>query len=390
MIERTLQQALNRLLDRNPAVVLTGPRQVGKTTLAREVAAHRDSVYVDLERPSHLAMASDIEEYCHEHADALVILDEVHRLPGLFAPLRSIIDERRRAGRTTGLFLLLGSASLELLKQSSETLAGRVAQCELSPVGVGEVPSGDMRKLWCRGGFPESYLAASDDESLDWRLAFISSYLERDIPQFGPRIPAETLRRFWTMLAHNQGQLHNAASLGRGLDLKGVTIARYLDLMVDLLLVRRLQPWTTNLGRRLVKAPKVYVRDSGICHALLGIETMDHLLGHPAVAGSWEGFVIENIIGALPGRATWGFYRSAGGAEVDLVVESGKGELWAIAIKRGSAPQVTKGFYSACDDLQPDRRFVVHGGTGATEGYPIGQDIRAMSLPAMVAWIEQS
>ena len=386
MIPRNLRPVLDRFLDRSPAVVLTGARQVGKTTLAREVADERDGVYVDLERPSHLAMVSDIEEYCDESAGKLVVFDEVHRAPGLFAPLRSIIDERRRTGTRTGMFLLLGSASLDLLKQSSETLAGRVAHCELHPFEVSEVPDVELRKLWCRGGFPESFLAPDDQQSLDWRLAFVRSYLERDIPQLGPRIPAETLRRFWTMLAHNQGQLHNAATLARGLDVGGVTIARYLDLLVDLLLVRRLQPWTSNLGRRLVKAPKVYIRDSGICHALLGIETSDHLFGHPVVAGSWEGFVIENIIRALPSRASWGYYRTAGGAEVDLVVESG-GELWVVEIKRSTAPKVSKGFYSACEDLRPDRRFVIRGGTKEPEDYPIGRGIRAVTLPAMVAWI---
>lgn len=387
MIDRSLRQTLHRLLDANPAVVLTGPRQVGKTTLAREIEEERSTVYLDLERPSDLAMVGDIEEYCEEQSDKLLILDEVHRMPGLFAPLRSIIDERRRAGRKTGQFLLLGSASLDLLRQSSESLAGRVALLELQPLAVGEVDAGDLRKLWSRGGFPESFLAATDADSLDWRITFIRSYLEREIPQFGPRIPAETLRRFWTMLAHNQGQLHNAAALARGLDISGVTIARYLDLLVDLLLVRRLQPWTSNLGRRLVKTPKIYIRDSGVCHALLGIETVDGLLGHPVVAGSWEGFVIENIIGALPRRAAWGFYRTSGGAEIDLVVETGRSELWAIEIKRGSAPKISKGFYSGCEDLRPDRRFVVHGGTADQKDYPIGRGIRAMTLPAMLSWL---
>ena len=388
MIERHLHRTLLRLLDGNPAVVLTGPRQVGKTTLAREIARERGAVYIDLERPSHVAMISDIEEYCDEHSDKLLVLDEVHRVPGLFAPLRSIIDERRRSGTRTGLFLLLGSASLELLKQSSETLAGRVALSELQPLGVSEVPAGALHKLWSRGGFPESFLADGDARSLDWRDGFVRTYLERDIPQFGSRVPAETLRRFWTMLAHNQGQLHNAATLARGLDITGVSIARYLDLLVDLLLVRRLQPWTSNLGRRLVKAPKVYIRDSGICHALLGIETLDGLLGHPVVAGSWEGFVVENVIRALPRRASWGYYRTAGGAEIDLVVEV-VGELWAIEIKRGAAAKVTRGFYSGCEDLRPDRKFVVHGGRAAPTEYPVGRGIRAMTLPALVSWLRK-
>ena len=381
MIVRRLKATLHRLLDGRPAVVLFGPRQVGKTTLAREVAGERDAVYVDLELPSDLAKISDVEQYCAENADRLVILDEVHRAPGLFAPLRGIIDARRLVGKRAGMFLLLGSASIELLRQSGETLAGRVAHCELHPFGSAEVPGGGQRRLWCRGGFPESYLAPGDAESLDWRVDFIRTYLERDIPQLGPRIPAETLRRFWTMLAHNQGQTHNAAALARGLDVNGVTVARYLDLLVDLLLVRRLPPWRSNLGRRLVKAPKVYIRDSGVCHALLGIETVDDLLGHPVVGGSWEGFVIENVAGVLPARASCGYYRTAGGAEIDFVVDVGAGETWAIEIKRSSAPRVSRGFHSACEDLRPARKFVVHGGT---ESFPLAQDIRAMSLPAMV------
>ena len=367
MLKRRLEPTLHRLLDSNPAVALIGPRQVGKTTLALEVARERRAVYVDLELPSDRAKISDVEQYCAENADCLVIVDEVHRAPGLFAPLRSIIDERRRDGRRAGHFLLLGSASIDLLKQSSETLAGRIADCELHPFGALEA-TGNQRRLWCRGGFPESHLAHSDEASLDWRLAFIRTYLERDIPQLGPRIPAETLRRFWTMLAHNQGQMHNAAALARGLDVNGVTIARYLDLLVDLLLVRRLQPWRSNLGRRLVKAPKVYVRDSGVCHALLGIETVDDLFGHPVVGGSWEGFVIENIASTLPPRASCGYYRTAGGAEVDLGVDLGAGELWAIEIRSSSAPKVSRGFHTACEDLRPACRFVVHAGD---ESFPL-------------------
>ena len=387
MIDRHIKPTLNRLLDTNPAVVLIGPRQVGKTTLARAIAHERNAVYLDLERPSDLAKVSDIESFCEETADHLLILDEIHRVPGLFAPLRSIIDENRQAGKRAGLFLLLGSASIDLLKQSSETLAGRVAHCELHALNTRELPVGELRRLWCRGGFPESYLAPGDDRSLEWRLDFIRTYLDRDMPQFGPRIPAETLRRFWTMLAHNQGQIHNAAALARGLDVNGVTIARYLDLMVDLLLVRRLPPWTSNLGRRLVKAPKVYVRDSGVCHALLGIETMDELLGHPVIGGSWEGYVIENMISALPRRASCGYYRTSGGAEIDLVIDLGAGEVWAVEIKCSSAPTVSKGFHSACEDLRPNRKFVVHAGK---ESFPLARDIRAVTLPAMVDRLTQS
>ena len=380
MIHRKLQATVERALAGNPAVVLTGARQVGKTTLARAIAEGGDAVYVDLERPSDAAKLSDVESYCNLQAGRLVILDEVQRLPNLFATLRSVIDERRRAGLRYRQFLLLGAASIELLRQSSETLAGRAAACELCPLGVDE--TGPANALWLRGGFPESFLAEDDERSLEWRPEFAASYLQRDLPSLGPRIPAETLRRFWTMLAHNQGQTFNAASLARGLDVSGTTVGRYLDLLVDLLLVRRLPPWISNLGKRLVKAPRTYVRDSGICHALLGLGTTDTLLGHPVAGASWEGFVIENIARALPKRAACGFYRTAGGAEVDLVVDVGGGELWALEVKRSTAPKVSKGFYHACADLRPKRKLVVHAGS---ESFPLGNGIEAVSLPAVVA-----
>ena len=382
MIERARKAEVDRLLDGNPAVVLVGPRQVGKTTLAHRIAGERGAVYLDLERPRDLARIADVEQFCELHADELLVLDEVHRSPGLFAPLRGIIDRRRRSGRRTGQFLFLGSASIDLMKQSGETLAGRVAYCELHPLDVSETGGGQRHRLWHRGGFPESFLAGTDERAFDWRLDFIRTYLERDVPALGPRIPAETLRRFWTMLAHNQGQTFNAAAFARGLDLNGVTIGRYVDLMVDLLLVRRLQPWTSNLGRRLVKAPKVYVRDSGVCHALLGIETLDELLGHPVVGGSWEGFVIENVVGALPRRASWGYYRTAAGAEIDLVVDRGAGEIWALEIKRSTAPSVSRGFHSACEDLKPTRKLVVHAGD---ESFPLSRDVEAVALSDVAA-----
>ncbi len=382
MIQRKTKTQLEQLLGKNPAAVLMGPRQVGKTTLALEIAKEHDAVYLDLERPRDLAKVSDIEQFCEFNAGKLLILDEVQRVPEIFAPIRVIIDDRRRNGRKTGHFLLLGSASIDLLKQSSETLAGRAAYCELHPLGLIEVDGREQARLWHRGGFPESFLAESDEDSSSWRYDFIRTYLERDIPQLGPRIPAETLRRFWTMLAHNQGQLFNASDLARGLDVKGITTSRYLDLMVDLLLVRRLQPWTSNLGRRLVKAPKTYIRDSGLCHALLGIETLNDLVGHPVVGGSWEGFVIENILSALPRRATYGYYRTTGGAEIDLVVDRGAEEIWAIEIKRSTAPGVSKGFYSACQDLQPTRKCVVHAGA---ENFPLANDIDALTISGIVA-----
>jgi len=377
MIKRHLKDEIKELLSHNPAVVLMGPRQVGKTTLAHELAQENGSIYLDLERPRDLAKIQDIEAYCELHPDKLLVLDEVQRKPDLFAPLRAIIDERRRSGQRTHQFLFLGSASIELLKQSSETLAGRIAYTELFPLNLQEVGTDALHSLWVRGGFPDSFLSKSDKDSLSWRQNFIRTYLERDIPQLGPRIPAETLRRFWTMLAHNQGQMFNASALARGLDVQSVTTTRYLDLMVDLLLVRRLQPWVSNLGRRLVKAPKVYVRDSGICHALLGVQSLDDLLGHPVAGGSWEGFVVENIFSVTPPTIQYGYYRTTGGAEVDLVLEIKPGEIWAIEIKRSTAPNVSKGFHSACEDLEPTRKIVVHAGE---DSFPLKHGVEALSL----------
>jgi hypothetical protein len=381
MIKRKLKPSLEQLLDSNPAVALLGPRQVGKTTLAHEVVANRDALYLDLESPRDLAKISDIEQFCEFNPDKLLILDEVQRAPEIFAPLRGIIDRRRRLGQRYGQFLLLGSASIDLMRQTSETLAGRIAFCELHPFDVTEIPVEAPHELWLRGGFPESFLAIDDRHSLSWRVNFIRTYLERDIPQLGPRIPAQTLRRFWTMLAHNQGMTFNASALARGLDITGVTVGRYLDLLVDLLLVRRLQPWVSNQGKQLVKAPKIYVRDSGVTHALLGLETMNHLLGHPVVGGSWEGFVIENIVGALPGRSSIGCYRTKGGAEIDLVIALEDGELWAVEIKRSTAPTIAKGFYIACEDLKPARKYMIYGGS---ERFPLGEDVQAIGLHELI------
>lgn len=362
MFSRRLQTLLQQRLTHFPAVALLGPRQVGKTTLAHAVGDLRGSVYLDLESPVDREKLSNPLLYLSAHENDLVILDEVQRMPELFAILRGVIDQGRRRGKKNGRFLLLGSASLDLLSQS-ETLAGRIAYLELTPFDVLEISAPQHNALWVRGGFPESFLAESDRASLTWRQNFIRTYLERDIPQLGPRIPATTLYRFWTMLAHVQGGLFNAAQLARGLAVDGKTIARYLDLMVDLMLVRRLQPFQANIGKRLVKSPKVYVRDSGIVHALLNIESFDELLGHPVVGGSWEGFVIENLIGVAPENTVPMFYRTAIGVEIDLLLEHPKHGLWAIEIKRGLSANPEKGFYTACEDVKATRRFLVNAGT---------------------------
>jgi predicted AAA+ superfamily ATPase len=378
MIPRRLLPSLESALAEIPAVALLGPRQAGKTTLALEVAKDRPAVYLDLESETDRAKLAEPELYLAQHEDKLVILDEIQRAPQLFRSLRGLIDAGRRGGRGKGRFLVLGSASIDLLKQSSESLAGRIRYLELAPFDAAEVGRKRLDALWLRGGFPESLLADSDAASLRWRMDFIRTYLERDIPQLGPRIPAETLRRFWTMLAHQQGGLSNAAALARALAVDGKTVASYLDLLVDLLLVRRLSPWHGNVRKRLVKSPRVYVRDSGLTHALLGIGEREALLAHPVAGASWEGLAIESLIAAAPGGAEPFFFRTAAGAEIDLLLKlPGHRKPWAIEIKRGLAPKLEKGFHIACDDVRPERRLVVYGGD---ERFPLADGVEAVPL----------
>lgn len=374
--KRHIQKILEQRLNDVPAVALLGPRQAGKTTLAEAVGAERNSIYLDLESPADRAKLVEPILYLRVHENQLVILDEVQRMPELFAALRGLIDSGRRRGKKAGRFLLLGSASNELLQQS-ETLAGRIAYIELGPFDVLEVPADRQSDLWVRGGFPESFLAGDAARSLAWRQDFIRTYLERDIPQLGPRIPATTLRRFWTMLAHVQGGMLNAAQLARGLAVDGKTIARYLDLLVDLMLVRRLMPFQVNIGKRLVKSPRVFVRDSGIVHALLNIGDEEALLGHPVVGTSWEGFVIENLVSVTPPRTAALFYRTADGAEIDLLLEIPGHGLWAIDIKRGLSARPEKGFFVACRDVKPTKRFVVNSGT---DHYAVGEGVEEIGL----------
>jgi hypothetical protein len=381
MIERRLTSTLLARLDAMPAVGLLGPRQSGKTTLALSVGVPRDAIYLDLESESDRGKLAEPEAYLSGHLDRLVILDEIHRAPGLFPILRGLIDRSRRSGRKAGQYLLLGAASLDLLRQSGETLAGRIAYLELSPLDALEARSRPLDDLWLRGGFPESLLARDDADSLHWRQDFIRTYLERDIPQFGPRLPAETLRRLWAMLAHNQGGMLNSALLARNLGLDVKTINSYLDLLVDLLLVRRLPPWHANLGKRLVKAPRIFVRDSGLVHALVGVPDRETLLSHPILGPSWEGMVIENLIAAAPDQAEPFFFRTAGGAEIDLLLAWPGGNLWAIEVKRSLAPKLERGFHVACEDLNPVRRVAVYPGT---ERYPMGSGVEAMPLPAIM------
>ena len=364
MNPRYAQHQLASLLSQFPAVVLLGPRQAGKTTLAlAEMESRADALYLDLELPSAQRQLDDPEAFLLAQRNRLVILDEVQRMPGLFAVLRGVIDIRRRDGEAAGQFLLLGSATGVLLQQASESLAGRVAQLELTPFQARELlppdaSGAELHPLWVRGGFPLSWLAQSDAESMRWRDAFIAAYLERDIPALGPRIPATTLRRLWTMLAHAQGGLLNQSQLAASLAVSGQSVARYIDILCDLMLVRRLPAWHGNVGKRLVRAPKVYVRDSGIVHALLGLERLESVLSHPIAGASWEGFVIEQILAAAP-QAEASFYRTSHGAKADLVLGLRDDETWVIEIKRSSAPTVSRGFHLAAGDVRATRRLLL-------------------------------
>ncbi|MBU3738364.1 MAG: ATP-binding protein [Rhodoferax sp.] len=378
---RLEQSHLEQLLEQFAAVVLLGPRQTGKTTMAfAQKQSAPNALYLDLELPSAQRQLEDPEAFFMAHRKQLVILDEVQRLPDLFSILRGVIDQRRREGESSGQFLLLGSASGALLRQTSESLAGRVAQLELTPFQAREVLAADpttaaLQSLWVRGGFPLSWLAKDDATSFGWREAFITTYLEKDIPALGPRIPATTLRRLWTMLAHNQGEILDQSKLAAALGVSGQTVGRYIDLLCDLMLVRRLPAWSGNVGKRLVRAPKVYVRDSGIVHALLGLVNLDAILSHPVAGSSWEGFVIEQLIDAAP-TARASYYRTSNGAEVDLVLEFRGGQTWVIEVKRSSAPTVSKGFYSSAADIGATRRLLV---APVDAPYPLKDGVEVMN-----------
>ena len=381
MFDRFVTAEVQQALLTSPAVVLLGPRQVGKTTLALELS-QADGAYFDLESPEDRSRLSNVEQTLRSKQDRLVVLDEVQRLPTLFEPLRGLIDHARRnrhGGLKTGLYLLLGSASLDLIQHSSETLAGRVAFVEMSGLHRLEVPDTLWDDLWLRGGFPESLTAPNEAASVRWRRDFTRTYLERDVAQFAPRIAAEMLRRFWTMLAHLQASTVNVAQLARNLGVDTRTAGGYLDLLTDLLLVRRLAPWHGNQGKRLVKSPKIYIRDCGLLHSLLGITDMDSLLSHPVVGASWEGHVVESLLAVAPAAVTPSFYRSSAGAEIDLLLSWPSGEHWAIEVKRSTTPKVERGFHSACEDIKPVKKWVIYPGA---EAYPLGNDIEVLPLHA--------
>ena len=386
MIERKIRQDIEKVLNRQPAVAIIGTRQVGKTTIAFDIAESRDSLYLDLESYEDRDKLQDPILFFNQYEDRLIILDEIHRMPELFQTLRGVIDKGRRKGIKTGRFLILGSASLDLLKQSGESLAGRIGYIDMTPLTVLEITPDDIMKLWVRGGFPDSFLSDSEQNSFLTRKDFIRTYLERDIPQFAPRFPAETLERLWMMLAHRQGSMLNASKLASNLSIATKTVGFYIDLLVDLLLLRRLTPYHANIGKRLVKTPKIYIRDSGLLHALLRIRDYESLAGHPVIGESWEGFVIENILSVVPVGTKPSFYRTSAGAEIDLVLEMPNNEIWAIEIKSGLTAKPTKGFYNAINDIKATHCFVVYAGQ---EQYPIAENIQAISLTEIMKLIDK-
>ncbi len=374
MLSRRIAARLVESLDQFPVTALLGSRQVGKTTLARQIASERNATFLDLERPADLAKLREAEMFLAAVADKLVIIDEVQRMPELFPQLRVLVDNDRRPGR----FLLLGSASPDLRRQSAESLAGRVEYHELTPFTLDEVgvTRENQQRLWLRGGYPGSFLAASDTASMRWREAYIRTFLERDIPQLGMRLPTEQLRRCWTMLAHLHGQLWNGSQLSRSLGISHPTARHYLDVLSDTFMVRILPPHHANLGKRLIKSPKTYLRDSGLLHALLGIANREDLLAHPSVGASWEGFVIEHLLAHAREGARASFYRTSSGAELDLLLERGN-HLDAWEVKFGLAPRITRGYHEALRDLGLASGRVVYSGD---ETFPLGTDAVATGL----------
>lgn len=379
MLTRYITSALLHGLNTRPAVGLLGARQVGKTTLAQHIAASRPSLYLDLESPEDASKLTDPLQLFRQHDDKLIILDEIQRLPEIFATLRGVIDERRQHKKNTGQFLLLGSASMDVLRQSSESLAGRITYIEMHGLNILEAGGSQdiIQKLWSRGGFPENFLFQNRSDSLDWREDVIRTYLERDIPAFGFKMPSTTLRRLWTMLGHLQGETPNQSTLANNLATNRTNISHYLGVLEDLFLIRKIEPYFANVKKRLVKSPRYYIRDSGLLHRLLNIYDYQALLSHPILGKSWEGFVIENIFSVLPRLCDVYFYRTSAGAEVDLVIITPKGNTWAVEIKFGVSPKITKGFHQAATDIGADKKFVIYGGD---DEYPYAHATTVISL----------
>ena len=367
---RAIVTVMSTALERSPVVVLSGPRQCGKTTLARELLSADSVNYFDLEDPASLARL-DEPMTALRPLEGLVVIDEVQRRPDLFPMLRVLADR----GPSSARFLILGSASGDLLRQTSESLAGRAERITIGGFSLDEVGAAALQDLWHRGGLPLSYLATSEADSLAWRSQFIQALLERDLPQWGVRVPATALRRFWTILAHYHGQVWNGADAARTLGVSEATVRRYLDLLTDAFMVRQLQPWHANLRKRQVKAAKVYVRDSGLLHQLLGIDTAKALVSHPKLGASWEGFVIEQVLVAEPHDEAF-FWATHQGAEIDLILSRG-GRLLGVECKRADAPRVTPSIRIALADLDLDRVAVVYPGE---RRYPLADRVEAVPV----------
>jgi len=363
MVERWLKNSILNALDHMPAVAILGPRQCGKTTLARVLAdLKKPVVFLDLERPADRAKLTDPEAYFSAHKQHLICIDEIQRAPDIFPVIRYIID--KNAGN--GQFLILGSASRDLIRQSSESLAGRVRYLNLTPFLWPEIANqGTLREYWLRGGFPRSWLAVNSAESYQWRMDFIRDFLERDIPALKPRIDPRQIERLLRMLAHTQGQLLNASVLATSMGISSQTIKSYCDLLDGAFVLRYLLPFSSNLKKRMVKSPKLYIRDTGLLHALLGLESWDDLFGHPVLGFSWEALCLENILSRLHSSVHASFYRTARGAEIDLVLERGSTRM-GIEFKASSAPRLQRGFWHAIEDLACKRNWIV---APVEEGY---------------------
>jgi predicted AAA+ superfamily ATPase len=374
------ESRIARALRGHPAVAVLGPRQCGKTTLARGIADREPSVFFDLENPIDLRRLSAPMTIL-ERLSGLIVIDEVQRRPDLFEMLRVLVDRPDNTAR----FLLLGSASPHLVRGVSESLAGRIAFVDLSGFDLRETGAEHQDRLWIRGGFPRSFLAADDAESLEWRNAFTRTFLERDIPQLGITLPAETLRRFWTMIAHFHGQIWNAAELARALGASENTARRYLDILSGAFMVRVLPPWFENIGKRQVKSPKVYIRDAGILHALLQIETLDDLRSHPKLGASWEGFALEQVVTGLATRDAY-YWATHAGAELDLLVFRG-GRRWGFEFKYADAPGLTRSIAIARTDLRLEKVFVVYPGS---ESYGLGDDVEVVPLASIPRVVEET
>lgn len=383
MLERWISQRLVKSIGRNPTVALLGARQVGKTTLAKTLAKDMPSIYLDLEFSKDLAKLNDPVTFLESHSDKLIVLDEIQQAPDLFMILRGLIDQGRQAGRNAAQFLILGSASMDLLRQSSESLAGRIGYIEMTGLNILETGTSRdvIQNLWLRGGFPNSYFAEDFETSMEWLENLIKTYLERDVPQMGFRVPAARLKRLWTMLAHLQCETVDYSKLAANLEIDGKTVRNYIDILTGLLLVRRVDPWHANVKKRLVKSPRYYIRDSGILHRLLGVDSYDALLSNPILGKSWEGFVMENIHSVMPRFAEAYFYRTAAGAEIDLLIKMPNAEIWAVEIKYGVAPKLGKHYGKTCDEVGATHKFVVYGGD---DEFPIGHNVWMISLPKIM------